>query len=337
MSNEYEMFRNSFVAMLTEKMPGITVEQMQEIISCMDVCAAPYEIKRAELALSVPVGEVPELIKLYIATKTVEGQSRESLNNRLTHLKAFCRYVKKPLDKIEPQDIRVFLYQYQQDRGICSASLDKLRSEVCSLFHWCAAEGYLDRDPAITIKPIKCEKKQRQSLSQIELEYIRKACQTIREKAMIEFMYSTGCRVSEMCIVKLSDVNFQTDEVHLFGKGRKHRTSYLNAKAHVALQEYLSVRQGNSDYLFVSDRRPHERLGKAGIESIVRDIRERADITKAVTPHILRHTTATQAVRHGMPIEEVQKLLGHENVATTMIYVETAQDDVRSGHAKAVV
>lgn len=337
MSNTYEMLKNSFVTMIAERVPDLTIAQMQRITECLDVCAASYEIKPAELALSVPSGDVPELIKMYIATKTVEGQSKDSLNNRLCHLKAFCRYVKKPLDKVEPQDIRVFLYQYQQDRGICSASLDKLRSEVCSLFHWLAAEGYIPKDPAITIKPIKCEKKQRESLSQIELEYIRKACQTIREKAMIEFMYSTGCRVSEMCIVKLSDIDFFNDEVHLFGKGRKHRTSYLNAKAHVALEEYLKVRQGNSEYLFVSDRRPHGRLGKAGIESIVRDIRERAGITKAVTPHILRHTTATQAVRHGMPIEEVQKLLGHENVATTMIYVETAQDDVRTGHAKAVV
>lgn len=335
--NEYEMLKNAFVAMITEKIPDLTVAQMQRITECLDVCAAPYEIKQAELALSVPSGDVPELIKMYIATKTVEGQSKAGLDNRLGHLKTFVRYVRKPIERVTPQDIRVFLYQYQQDRGICSASLDKLRSEVCSFFHWCAAEGYLDKDPAITIKPIKCEKKQRQSLSQMELEYIRKACQTIRERAMIEFMYSTGCRVSEMCIVKKSDVNFQSDEVHLFGKGKKHRTSYLNAKAHVALQEYLKSRDDASEYLFVRDRRPHEKLGKEAIEEIVRNIRERAGITKVVTPHILRHTTATQAVRHGMPIEEVQKLLGHENVATTMIYVETSQDDVRSGHAKAVV
>ncbi len=335
--NTYEMLKNAFVAMITEKAPDLTVNQMQKITECLDVCAALYEIKPAELALSVPSNDIPELIKMYIATKTVEGQSKASLNNRLGHLRMFCRYVKKPIERVTPQDIRVFLYQYQQERNISSASLDKLRSEVCSLFHWCAAEGYIDRDPAITVKPIRCEKKQRQSLSQIELEYIRKACRSVRERAMIEFMYSTGCRVSEMCIVKLSDVNFQTDEVHLFGKGRKHRTSYLNAKAHVALQEYLNTREDDSVYLFVSDRRPHHQICKDAVELIIRKIRQRAGITKTVTPHIIRHTTATQAVRHGMPIEEVQKLLGHENVATTMIYVETAQDDVRAGHARAVV
>lgn len=335
--NDYEMLKNTYMAMLAEKAPDLTVNQMQRIMECLDVCAAPYEIKQAELALSVPSGDVPELIKMYIASKTVEGLSKGSLSNRLIHLKLFCQYVRKPIERITQQDIRVFLYQYQQDRGITSASLDKLRSEVCSFFHWCGAEGYLDKDPAINVKPIKCEKKQRESLSQIELEYVRKACRTIREKAMIEFLYSTGCRVSELCVVKLSDVNFQTDEVHLFGKGKKHRTSYLNAKAHVTLQEYLKVRKGDSEYLFVHDRRPHTQLGKDAIEDIVRNLRERSGITKNVTPHILRHTTATQAVRHGMPIGEVQKLLGHENVATTMIYVETVQDDVRIGHSKAVV
>ena len=133
------------------------------------------------------------------------------------------------------------------------------------------------------------------------------------------------------------DVDFYTDEVHLYGKGKKHRTSFINAKCHVALQEYLSSRKDESPYLFVTAKRPVRELSKAQAEEIIREIAARSGITKHVTPHILRHTTATQAVANGMKIEEVQHLLGHENVATTMIYVETSQENVRNSHKKAVI
>lgn len=337
MTNQYEMLKNAFIAMVTDRVADLTVDQMNRITECLDVCAAHYTVEQAETALSVPSEDVPELVRTYIATKTIEGLSKLGLKNRLWRLRIFCRYVQKPFDQVTTQDIRVFLYKYQEDRGISGSSLENVRGDICTFFHWLAAEGYIQRDPAITIKPIKYEKKQRQSLSQIELEYVRKCCKDIRERAMIEFMYSTGCRVSELIGVKLQDVNFQTDEVHLFGKGQKHRTSYINAKCHVALQEYLKTRNDNSEYLFVHKKRPHDQLTRAQIEKIVNQIKKRTGLTKPISPHILRHTTATQAVQHGMPVEEVKVLLGHENIATTMIYVETSQDEVKTGHAKAVI
>ena len=191
----------------------------------------------------------------------------------------------------------------------------------------------------ITIKPIKFEKKPRQPLTQIELEYIRQACQTPKERAMVEFMYSTGCRVSEMAVVKKSDINWNTKEVRLFGKGKKHRTSFLNAKAEVALLNYFKTREDDNDYVFVSDRRPHNQMHKAGLEKIVRNLAKRASehVSKPVSPHVFRHTTATTAMNSGMPVEDISILLGHASIATTMIYAKTSMENIRSGHKKYVV
>lgn len=190
-----------------------------------------------------------------------------------------------------------------------------------------------------TIQAIKYEKKERQNLSRLELEYLRGACQTAREAAIVEFLFSTGCRVSELSVVKKADVDWSTKAVHLFGKGRKHRDSYLNAKAEVALITYLAQRGDDCEYLFVTERNPHRQITTAGVEKIVRNIAARASsrISKKVTPHVLRHTTATIALQNGMPIEEISKLLGHEKVDTTMIYAHTSTASVQAGHSRYVV
>lgn len=157
---------------------------------------------------------------------------------------------------------------------------------------------------------------------------------------MIEFMYSTGCRVSELTNVTLSDIDWETKNVHLFGKGKKHRTSFMNARCEVALKEYLDTRKDNIPYLFVSSRNyagKPKKLTKGAIERVVKLLSNQAGIGKKVTPHILRHTTATTAVQNGMPIEDISKLLGHANVATTMIYAKTSTDRVYSNHKRCVI
>lgn len=173
-------------------------------------------------------------------------------------------------------------------------------------------------------------------MTQLELEYIRNACVTQRDRAMVEVFYSTGCRVSELAILKKSDVDFVTGEVQLFGKGRKHRVSYLNAKAKFALAEYWNSRSDDSEYAFVSERGCHE-LKKEAIEKAIRTISDRSGITKKVTPHKFRHSTATQALESGMPIESIQLLLGHSSINTTMIYAKTNKARVKTEHAKYVV
>lgn len=337
MENAYEMMKNEFCMALTERCAFLAADQVETILQQLDQVAYNYAIDAKPTELSVPSDGLPELAKIYLAAKTIEGLADSTMYNKLLMLKMFFSEVMKPVTDITANDIRVYLYNYQKTRNVSNISLDKVRMALATFFKWLAAEGYIQRDPATTIKPLKVEKKQRQSLSQIELEYIRKACCTIRERAIVEFLYSTGCRISELVHIKKSDVDFLTDEVHLFGKGRKHRTSYLNAKAHVVLQEYLAARKDDSEYLFVRIRRPVGRLSTDAVRSMLREISKRTSITKPVSPHIIRHTTATQAVANGMPIEEVRALLGHENVATTMIYVETSDEHVHNSHRKAVV
>jgi integrase/recombinase XerD len=161
----------------------------------------------------------------------------------------------------------------------------------------------------------------------------------LRERAIIEFLYSTGARVSELTIIKKSDINWYEKSVYLFGKGRKHRISFLNAKAEVALMKYLESRDDDCEYLFATIKKPHRNLSKDGVEKIVRNIAHRAsdNIGKHITPHILRHTTATTALQSGMPIADISKLLGHESIDTTMIYAKSSLEDVRSGHKKHII
>ena len=175
-------------------------------------------------------------------------------------------------------------------------------------------------------------------MSQLDLERVRLACETKREKAIIEVLYSTGCRVTELERLNISDVNFETKEVMLFGKGSKHRTSYLNAKAEVALKDYLSSRTDDNPALFAYDRKPYGRLKKSGIEFLIRKMMKRTSgITTHVTPHIFRHTTATTALDRGMSIVDVSKLLGHTRIETAMEYITTNSDSVKNNHHNCVI
>ena len=169
------------------------------------------------------------------------------------------------------------------------------------------------------------------------MELVRDACKTYREKAIIETLYSTGCRVTELARLKKTDVDFQKGEVYLFGKGNKHRISYLNAKAEVALKKYLFSRTDNDPALFVSDRNPYHGIQKTTIEQIVKKIGQCSGIGRRVFPHLIRHTTATDALERGMNVTELQKILGHEKLNTTMIYAKVCQENVKYSHRRYVV
>lgn len=267
------------------------------------------------------------------------GLSDGTLNNYKLILELFFNQVMKPPELIEPNDIRMFLFIYQQDHGVSFRTLDKYREYIARFFAWANNEEYIQNNPAKHIPAIKHEVKPRMALSQIELEYIRNSCETLRETAIIEILYSTGCRVSELVALQKTDVNWHEKTVHLYGKGRKHRTSFINAKAEVALLKYLDSRNDSSNYLFVSERRPYKNLTKEDIEKIVREIGNRAfcKTNKNITPHILRHTTATTALQNGMPIADISQLLGHENIDTTMIYAKSSLENVQAGHKKYIV
>lgn len=333
----YERFRNDFLREIHDA--GIAPEMTLKVLQALDHAAVRYDFSQKELSLMVYNDDLPEMAKTYLVCKKIEGLSDRTLATYMRTLKIFFREFCKPVEAIGPNDIRIFLYKYQQERKCSNRSLDKYRGYLSSFFTWATDEGYLVRNPMRTISAIKYEKRPRQNLTQLELEYLRSGCRSPRDRAIIEFLYSTGCRVSEIAGVKKSDVDWNAKSVHLFGKGNKHRTSYINAKSEVSLRTYLETREDDSPHLFVSERKPYRGLTKDAIEKIVRNISNRASekLQKHVTPHILRHTTATIALQSGMPIEDISKLLGHEKIDTTMIYAHTSMDAVQAGHRRYIV
>lgn len=329
----YEQLRNEVLAGLSEKEDPTTME----MISVLDRVAAGYEITKRECGLTIYDGGLPEPVRLYLVCKKMAGLSQNTLENYQLVLSVFFMMIRKPIGSVTSNDIRMWLFAYQKGRDISARTLDKYRAIITRFFSWALDEGYISSNPSRNVEPIKFEVKPREALTQIQLEYIRKACLSERDLAIVETLYSTGCRVSELAALRKSDVNWRESCIHLFGKGKKHRLGFINAKAEVALRTYLDSRRDNSDYLFVSEKRPYSQLHKCGIEKIIRDISERASIGKNITPHILRHTTATIALHNGMPVEDISKMLGHEDLSTTMIYAKTSMEAVKASHRKYVV
>ena len=330
----YEKFRSQFIRRLLDHFDS---DEINTIINELNVVASDYDIVQQQRGV-IPYGDViPEVVKTFIACKKIEGYSNGTLTNYKHLLMSFFGYVRKPLEQIETNDIRVFLYAYQEERKISNRSLDKYQTNLRAFFEWCYEEHYIENNVAKRLKPIKYERKDKVALTQLELETLRNACDDVRDRAIIEFIYSTGCRVSELCILKKDDINWNTDTVHLFGKGSKHRTSFLNAKAKFYLGQYLSSRTDDSEYVFVSKRQPHDKISKAGVEKVFRELNAKLDFNKKLTPHILRHTTATTGLNNGMPIDEIQKMLGHSSVATTMIYAKTSLENVKADHKRFII
>lgn len=331
----YERLRNDFAL----EIANLEKCTATEVLQALDRASTKYNIKLKETGLTVVEDELPKVVQMYLVCKKMSGLSDTTLRNYKVFLQLFFHEANKSPQAITANDIRVFLYLYQQNRGISSRSLDKYREYLRHFFTWAHEEGYIQTNPSKNISAIKYEEKPREALTQIELEYLRKACMSVKEKAIVEFFYSTGCRVSELTNVKKDDINWNDKSVHLFGKGKKHRVSFINAKAQIALKEYLDSRDDDCEYLFATSRKPYRQMHKDGIEKIVRIISDRAfeSTGKHITPHILRHTTATTALRNGMPISDISKLLGHEKIDTTMIYAKSSLADVQMGHKKYIV
>lgn len=330
-----EKLKNDLITMLDKY---VDVGTLQQIEPQLELILSNYEIEDRKTEI-IPYGsDIPETVEIYMVTKKISGLSDKSLYLYGVVLTDFFRTIQKKPETVSANDIRVYLYLYQKNHKISNRTLDCRRTIICGYFNWMAAEEYICKNPAINIPPIKYERKHKKAMTQLDLEKVRSACKTKREKAIVEMLYSTGCRVTELERLNISDVNFETKEVFLFGKGDKHRTSYLNAKAEVALKDYLNERNDKNPSLFVYDREPHSRLKKSGIELIVKKILERTSgVSTHVTPHVFRHTTATTALDRGMNIVDVSKLLGHRKVETTMEYITTNSESVKNDHHNYIV
>lgn len=327
-----------FVNEVMEKLDsGIPDEQLFRIRETIILVAKNYEISPKSTEVSAIINGIPDEVKHYLVSKKIEGKSKKTLQQYLYALERFFRYIPKPVAHVKTDDVRLFLYKLMQDTQMAGITIENQRIIICSFFKWLALNGYLEKDPCAPISKIKCEKKIREPLSDTEMESMRMACQNDVEKAIVEVLYSTGCRVSELVNISIDDINFDNREVRLFGKGKKQRIAYLNARAILNIRLLLGNRKFRSIYVFASSKAPHDKLGTRRVEIIIKDIGERAGISGRVFPHRIRHTTATDALRRGMAIEQVQQLLGHEKIATTLEYAKISREDVKEKHSKYII
>lgn len=338
----YENFKAQFITNLNTMDIKLNQDQINKILISVDATMENYDIyekPESEMQIRARNNGIPKAVYTYLSCKQAEGLSMETLYGYRVVLEIFFKAVPKYPEQINANDIRVFLFNYQTKTNISNRSLDKYREYLLRFFTWLHENGEISVNIAKQVKPIHYETPQREALTPYELEELRLACYTTREKAILEFLYSTACRVSELIEIKFTDIDWNSNTVHIFGKGQKHRTSFLNARARVMLEQYIeNGRMGNSEYIFVSERAPHGKLTKEAIEKIVRCISSRAEnIHKHVTPHVIRHTTATIGLHNGMSINELSMLLGHSNIETTMIYAKTSYDAVKSAHSKCII
>lgn len=325
-------FATEFITKLNGK---LTPEQMKVVLNELEIFSDDYNIEKKCRDVAVPDDLLPACYKVYMVSKKIEGMSPQSLITYKCYLEQFLYAVGKPVEKITANDIRLYLYGLVGKNS--DHTIDTKRIVINTFLDWCCLEYYIPENPCAKIHAIKYEEKPREPLDGIEMEMVRDACVDLRERAMIEFFYSTGCRVSEMAILKKEDIDFSTKEVRLFGKGRKHRVSYLNARAEYTLQKYLATRKYDTDAVFCTIRKPYHALQKQAIEQVIHNIGVRSGIGRPLFPHLIRHTTATNAIDHGMDVTDLQKLLGHTRISTTMIYAKVTQENVRYSHHRYVV
>jgi len=330
----YEAYRTEIASLLLEQYNATLSSSILEII---DKVSTQYDVKRKQMELIVATDAIPQIVKYYIASKAVENKSRHTINAYKQILTKFFNAVQIPFDTVSANDIRTYLFDYKQRRKVQDSTIDRVRSCLHGFYEWCVQEERINRNPVRKIGVIKHQKAKREPLTQLELETLRNGCRTLREKALVDFLYSTACRVSEFCALRIEDIDFNTKTVRiLHGKGDKARLTYINAESEVSLKMYLESRTDDCEMLFVSNRKPAHGITTRAVEDELKRIAGRTIIKRRIYPHILRHTAATIAIRSGMPVEQVQQFLGHSNINTTMIYAKIDEAEIRASHRKYI-
>ena len=331
MSTNYENFRTVLTLNLSTVIQD--PEMLKNVLSMVDLSMQNFEISNKPLDI-IPASGFPEVAKYYLASKGVSNLSKGTLKQYRYKLTHFFDTVKKPYTDITANDIRIYLFSFKQERNASDCYVDNVRITLNSFFQWCVDNEYLLRNPCAKVDKIKYQTKRREPMTTLSLEDLRWHCQDVREKALIDFLYSTGCRISECAGVLLSDIDWEKNSVRLrYCKGNKERTVFFNDEAKVSLKAYIEKRGHISPALWTSAKAPHQQLKTHALEDIVRKVGERAGIK--TYPHKLRHTFATVGLRNGMPLEKLQALLGHTNPQTTLIYAKLNSDILQLEHQKA--
>lgn len=329
-----------------------------EVEQELEILLSDYEVEKRKTELAViNEDENQMMIRRFIIAKTVKGLSERTLEYYKITVDQFLRGIQKNISEITADDIRLYIAIRRKRDGVSDITAGNEMRNLRSFFNWLYTEELIRSNPIAKVERIKTAKTKKSAFSEYEIELIRNECRSTLEKATVELLLSTGCRVRELTLMKRADVSRDTILVH--GKGNKERIVYLNAKAQIALAEYLSDREDDSDYLFPksvcacssegnilrSKRKDWYKYKEAvideprdisSVEATVRKIGRRAGVDQ-VHPHRFRRTCATLALRRGMPIEQVSKMLGHESISTTQIYLDLSEEDLAQAHKKYVI
>jgi site-specific recombinase XerD len=276
-----------------------------------------------------------KLLSFFIASKKVEGCSEKTLKYYINTIEKLLQKANKSIIDISTNDLRTYLSEHQELKNSSRVTIDNMRRIYSSFFSWLEDEDYILKSPVRRIHKVKTGRLVKDTLSDEQLEILRDSCDEIRDLAMIELLSSTGMRVGELVKINRTDVDFYERQIVVFGKGNSEREVYFDARTKIHLKKYFETRTDDNKALFVSLSKPNNRLSIGGVEMRLRTLGKKAAIEK-VHPHKFRRTLATMAIDKGMPIEQVQKLLGHVKIDTTLHYAMVNQTNVRNSHRKYI-
>ena len=314
------------------------LHDMSEVLSAKDLYALQIVLQKklyTQNNQTYPYTNI-EYMDMFISAKRIEGCSERTLAYYKATIEHMLSIIITPLRQIQTDELRAYLAEYQLRNNCSKTTVDNIRRNLSSFFSWLEAEDYIIKSPIRRIHKIRTGSKVKETLSEECIERIRDSCLHIRDLAMIDLLYSTGIRVGELVNLNIGDINFEERECIVYGKGNKQRKVYFDAKAKVHLKRYLEERNDYNEALFVTLDSPFDRLKISGVEIRLRKLGRLASLDQRVHPHKFRRSMATRAIDKGMPIEQVQKLLGHQQIDTTMHYAMVNQSNVKISHRKFI-
>lgn len=288
---------------------------------------------KVEVQKSLDEIDNQDYVDLFVAAKEVEGCSERTITYYKSTIEDMLKLTGLALNRITTESIREYLKAYQAKNNCSKITVDNVRRNLSSFFSWLEEENYIIKNPVRRIHKVRVGSSVKQVISDESIEIMRDKCMNIRDLAMIDLLFSTGIRVGELVNLNITDVKFEERECIVYGKGDRERCVYFDAKTKLHIQAYLKERDDDNKALFVSLNRPHNRLKINGVEIRIRRLGQRLHIEK-IHPHKFRRTMATRAIDKGMPIEQVQQLLGHKQIVTTMHYAMVNQSNVKNSHKK---
>lgn len=314
------------------------LHDMSEVLSAKELYALQIVLQKklnTQNNQTYPYTNI-EYMDMFISSKRIEGCSERTLAYYKATIEHMLSIIVTPLRQVQTDDLRAYLAEYQLRNNCSKTTVDNIRRNLSSFFSWLEAEDYIIKSPIRRIHKIRTGSKVKETLSEECIEKLRDSCLQIRDLAMIDLLYSTGIRVGELVNLNINDINFEERECIVYGKGNKQRKVYFDAKTKVHLKRYLEQRKDYNEALFVTLDSPFERLKISGVEIRLRKLGRLASLDQRVHPHKFRRSMATRAIDKGMPIEQVQKLLGHQQIDTTMHYAMVNQSNVKISHRKFI-